>query len=91
MVGLRIRIEELRTRWGVEGCCAYNSAMEGWYEVGRLVVVMVGDVTVVESDPKWRTVVPCPGVVVVVVVVVCGPDVAVVEVLDSAVGRPWSP
>ena len=65
--------------------------MEGWVEVGRVVVVMVGDVTVVESGPKWRTVVPCPEVVVVVVVVVCGPDVAVVEVLDSAVERPWSP
>lgn len=54
-----------------------------------VVVVIVGDVTVVESGPKWRTVVPpCPEVVVVVVVVVCGPDVAVVEVLDSAVAWP---
>jgi hypothetical protein len=86
-----MRIDELRVRWsGFEGG-AYRSDMVGWADGAWVVVVTVGWVVVVDCGPKWCTVVPCPGVVEVVVVVVWGPEVVVVEVVDDSNGRPCSP
>jgi hypothetical protein len=86
-----MRIDELRTRWaGFEGG-AYRSDMEGWADGVRVMVVTVGCMIVVDCGPKCCTVTPWPGAVEVVVVVVCGPEVVVVEVDDDANGRPCSP
>ena len=57
----------------------------------RLVVVVVGCKTVVESGPDWTSVVPWPGVVcVVVVVVVCGAEVVVVDVVVVVDAGGWA-
>jgi hypothetical protein len=92
-VGLRIRIEPLRTLCVVEGgvCGCEDGDWEGGEEGVWVVVVIVGDVVVVDCGPEWWTVVPCPGSVEVVVVVVCGPEVVVVETVEDASGCPCSP
>jgi hypothetical protein len=52
----------------------------------RVVVVTAGCVMVVDCGPKCCTMVPCSGVVDVVVVEVWGPEVVVVEVVVDANG-----
>jgi hypothetical protein len=87
-VGLLIRTDPLRSPWVVEEG-ADKCELAGGCEDGEpVVVVIVGDVTVVDWGPKSWTMVPCPGEVEVVVVVVCGPDVVVVVVVEVIADGP---
>ena len=89
--GLLMRIDELRTRWAGSEGGAYGGEVEGWADGVRVVVVTAGCVIVVDCGRKCCTVTSSPGVVEVMVVVVKGPEVVVVEVVDDANGRLCSP